>query len=381
MLDDSPGGQSAGKAPSTRCSASTPPVEAPIRITAGSAIALRPTRRRGGSAARHRRADRSSRRSGAATGRRCAAPATRPAADDTAAASPAPLQRCLVRRRRLQRQRMDAEQPQHLGEHRVFGQRAQRRAGQHQHRALRPRRGYRPPSASRRRRPDRPRARRAAVAPAAGGGPGRASARTIRKSVRLRSDGCGSARSASSAGAAEGRRPAAHQKSSQPASRAGARRRGSRDGAGAGAGGPGRWSAAGCGRRPAACGPAAPRAAPRPAPTRDLPEPTTSAPDRCGCGRSDHFGQRLGLLPQRMAGGGRLLDHGGVLLRHLVELVDPGVDLAQPGRLLDRRGGDCRDQRRRYWPPGDDLLQRLAGLADQADAAARHDPTRPRSAS
>jgi len=37
---------------------------------------------------------------------------------------------------------------------------------------------------------------------------------------------------------------------------------------------------------------------------------------------SDSFGKLLGLMPQALCGGGRLLDQGGILLRHLVELPD-----------------------------------------------------------
>ena len=42
-----------------------------------------------------------------------------------------------------------------------------------------------------------------------------------------------------------------------------------------------------------------------------------------------------------MAGGSRFLDHRGVLLRHLIHLVDGGVDFGKADRLLARRGGDC----------------------------------------
>lgn len=46
------------------------------------------------------------------------------------------------------------------------------------------------------------------------------------------------------------------------------------------------------------------------------------------------------LLHQRMAGGGALFDHDSVLLRHLIHLVDRGIDLGQPGCLLVSGRGD-----------------------------------------
>jgi hypothetical protein len=76
-----------------------------------------------------------------------------------------------------------------------------------------------------------------------------------------------------------------------------------------------------------------------------------------------------GLVAQVGGGGGGLLDHGGVLLGHLVHLVDRGVDLVEAGGLFLRGLGDLGDQ-------GVDLatlptmpLQRRAGVADQPDAA------------
>lgn len=41
-----------------------------------------------------------------------------------------------------------------------------------------------------------------------------------------------------------------------------------------------------------------------------------------------------------------LLDHGGVLLSHLVHLVEGRIDLVQAGRLFLRRGRDFRHQGR-----------------------------------
>ena len=85
------------------------------------------------------------------------------------------------------------------------------------------------------------------------------------------------------------------------------------------------------------------------------------------------LGQKLtqvfGFRGQLVAGGRAFLDHGCILLRCLVHLVDGRVDLLEPGRLflgcLDDRddvGIDVADLR-------DNLLQGLAGLADEIDAA------------
>ncbi|MNS48130.1 hypothetical protein D3C72_806870 [compost metagenome] len=52
------------------------------------------------------------------------------------------------------------------------------------------------------------------------------------------------------------------------------------------------------------------------------------------------FRQVGGLTVERQTGGGRLLDHGGVLLRHLIHLIDGAVDLGQPDRLLLGRAAD-----------------------------------------
>src|SRR5213592_372469 len=55
----------------------------------------------------------------------------------------------------------------------------------------------------------------------------------------------------------------------------------------------------------------------------------------CGCETEHlhHFGQAVRLLSEALGGGRRLLDQRGVLLRHLVELADRAVDLADAGRL------------------------------------------------
>src|SRR5690606_33467021 len=82
----------------------------------------------------------------------------------------------------------------------------------------------------------------------------------------------------------------------------------------------------------------------------------------------DQLGQFLGLLGQHPRGGGRLLDHGRVLLGDVVHLVDRRVDLVQAERLLLGRGGDLADHVGDLGDLGDDALQGLAGLADQGHA-------------
>jgi len=60
---------------------------------------------------------------------------------------------------------------------------------------------------------------------------------------------------------------------------------------------------------------------------------------------ADQTRQLLRLLRQRMAGRCRLLDHGCVLLRHLIHLGDGRVDFAKPDRLLFRARGYLGDNR------------------------------------
>ena len=71
-----------------------------------------------------------------------------------------------------------------------------------------------------------------------------------------------------------------------------------------------------------------------------------------------------------MAGGRGLLDHRGVLLGDLVHLVDRGVHLMQPGRLLLGRPGDLRHHGGDLAHLGHDARQGLTGVADQLDALA-----------
>ena len=78
--------------------------------------------------------------------------------------------------------------------------------------------------------------------------------------------------------------------------------------------------------------------------------------------------KRLGFTGQAVAGGGGLLDHGGVLLGRLVHLVDRGIDLGQAGCLFLRRGGDFADQMVELADLLDDAVERVAGFPDQFDA-------------
>ncbi|OCP22102.1 hypothetical protein BC360_19375 [Ensifer sp. LC163] len=45
-------------------------------------------------------------------------------------------------------------------------------------------------------------------------------------------------------------------------------------------------------------------------------------------------GENAAFRGERLAGSRGLLHHRGVLLRHLIHLVDGGVDLAKPDRLF-----------------------------------------------
>ena len=83
-----------------------------------------------------------------------------------------------------------------------------------------------------------------------------------------------------------------------------------------------------------------------------------------------HLGQFFRLQRQGMAGGRGLLHHGGVLLGHLIHLVDCGVDLSQSGRLFLSGCGDLGDQGGDLSHLFNDPFQRLSRLAHQADARA-----------
>ncbi len=98
---------------------------------------------------------------------------------------------------------------------------------------------------------------------------------------------------------------------------------------------------------------------------------TGDAADRgVGAEGRHHPGELLGFLRHRMTCRRRLFHHGRILLRHLVELVHGDIDFRDAGRLLFR--GDC-DRRDQFIDVGhgrDDLVERLAGLTDEVDAAA-----------
>ncbi len=58
---------------------------------------------------------------------------------------------------------------------------------------------------------------------------------------------------------------------------------------------------------------------------------------------ADQRQERIGLVGEFAAGGGGFLDHGGVLLGHLVHLVDGAVDFGERPRLVLRRRRDGFD--------------------------------------
>ena len=81
--------------------------------------------------------------------------------------------------------------------------------------------------------------------------------------------------------------------------------------------------------------------------------------------RKDEFGQFGGFAVQAQAGGGRLLDHGRVLLSDLIHLVHGGVDLGQTHRLLLSRRADFAHQGRDLFDPPRNAGQSLARLTHQ----------------
>ena len=60
--------------------------------------------------------------------------------------------------------------------------------------------------------------------------------------------------------------------------------------------------------------------------------------------------QMMALFGQGLAGSRRLLDHGGILLGHLVHVVDGRVDLPKPTRLFVRGRCDRLDMGRSEEP-------------------------------
>ena len=73
----------------------------------------------------------------------------------------------------------------------------------------------------------------------------------------------------------------------------------------------------------------------------------------------------LGFQSKRMGGRGGFLDHGRVLLRDLVKLVDRIVDPGQADRLLLGRIRHLGNQHADFRNLADQHFQRFAGLADQ----------------
>ncbi len=85
-----------------------------------------------------------------------------------------------------------------------------------------------------------------------------------------------------------------------------------------------------------------------------------------GCGGAvepelaDDFAERLGIAGKRCAGGLGPFDHRGILLCHLIHLVDRAVDLSQADRLLPCGGCDGVELR----IDGDDVaFNDLQGIA------------------
>ena len=95
---------------------------------------------------------------------------------------------------------------------------------------------------------------------------------------------------------------------------------------------------------------------------------------------ADQLRKPFAFVGERPAGRRGLFDHGGVLLRHLVHLVDGGVDLGKAGRLL--LAPAAMSETTRLISPTCSTIrsQRLAGLVDQLRRLRRPAPSRSRSA-
>ena len=91
----------------------------------------------------------------------------------------------------------------------------------------------------------------------------------------------------------------------------------------------------------------------------------------CGVAELEHLHrarQALRLVAQALRGGGRLFHQRGVLLRHLVELVDSVIDLADPVRLLGCGRRDLADDVAHAVHRADDFVHGGAGVLHQARA-------------
>ncbi len=84
----------------------------------------------------------------------------------------------------------------------------------------------------------------------------------------------------------------------------------------------------------------------------------------------DQLGQMRSFRSERMAGICRVGNHRGVLLCHLVHLVDGAVDFAHARRLFLGRLRNIGDQARNPGNFADDRFKRPSGFADEAHALA-----------
>ena len=71
------------------------------------------------------------------------------------------------------------------------------------------------------------------------------------------------------------------------------------------------------------------------------------------------------LLTQAIGRRGGLLDHRGVLLGHLIHLIDGSVDLAKTGGLFLSRGGHLGNERINFTDLRRDRRKHFAGIGDQ----------------
>jgi hypothetical protein len=86
-----------------------------------------------------------------------------------------------------------------------------------------------------------------------------------------------------------------------------------------------------------------------------------------GLETADQTGKLVAFLIEHMRGGGRFLNHRGVLLGHLIHLVQRRVDLMKRRRLFLRAPRYSRNDLVDFGHVLDDSGQRLAGRADEID--------------